>query len=71
MEGYEPISQMNWSQAFYIGDGVYVLDDPGRRMFWIRTDREWQPHVIAFEDNTWESLQAWMERRNNPQERTL
>ena len=60
---YEPISELDWSESTYIGDGVYVLRDDARAMFWLRTDRDFTPHVMAFDADTLASLVKWLNRQ--------
>ena len=52
MGAIDNVFGMDWSDAQYIGDGVYIRDATdhlGIKAVAIRTDREWQHHVIVLE----------------------
>ena len=70
MAAIDTVLGLDWSNSTYIGDGVYLMDaslDMGIPSVAVRTDREYQNHVIVFEVEVFkdlvhkgtEMLQAW------------
>ena len=72
MAAIDEVFGMDWAEARYIGDGVYMLDSSdhtGIPSVAIRTDREFRHFVIVLEDNVFEDMvkvgQAMLARQMN------
>ena len=59
MAAIDTVIGLDWSEATYIGDGVYLVDATphmGIASVAVRTDRDWQNHVIVFELEVFKDL---------------
>ena len=59
MAAIDTVIGLDWSNATYIGDGVYLADASlhiGIPSVAVRTDREWDNHVIVFEVEVFRDL---------------
>ena len=59
MAAIDTVLGLDWSGATYLGDGVYLMDAThytGVAAVAVRTDREYQNHVIVFELEVFKDL---------------